>query len=97
MAVPADPARRITAEKFRTMLSREGELPAQEPEVFDEPGGLPDPFDQFQQNIGYARQLVRRGQSLEHLGVGAFDVTDPRACRSSPASSHLPSSQESRP
>jgi hypothetical protein len=72
----ADPARRITAEKFRTMLSREGELPAQEPEVFDEPGGLPDPFDQFQQNIGYARQLVRGGESLERLGVGAFDVTD---------------------
>ncbi|GLY78499.1 MGMT family protein [Actinoallomurus iriomotensis] len=72
----ADPARRITAEKFRTMLSREGVLPTKEPEVFDEPGGLPDPFDQFQQNISYARQLVGGGKNLERLGVGAFDVTD---------------------
>jgi alkylated DNA nucleotide flippase Atl1 len=72
----ADPARRITAEKFRTMLSRQRVLPAQDAEAFDEPGGLQVPFDQFQQNIEYAHQLVRGGQSLEHLRVGAFDVTD---------------------
>ncbi|GAA4512863.1 hypothetical protein GCM10023191_079210 [Actinoallomurus oryzae] len=34
------------------------------------------PFDQFQRNINYARQLIQGGQNLEHLKVGAFDVTD---------------------
>ncbi|GAA3794282.1 hypothetical protein GCM10022226_12040 [Sphaerisporangium flaviroseum] len=36
----------------------------------------PAAFEQFQQNLGYARQLVHGGRNLERLGVGAFDVTD---------------------
>ncbi|WP_204024072.1 hypothetical protein [Sinosporangium siamense] len=40
------------------------------------PTGEPSPFEQFQQNLEYARQLVRGGQNLERLKVGAFDVSD---------------------
>ncbi|MEV0663576.1 MGMT family protein [Actinomadura luteofluorescens] len=71
----ADPAKRITAEGFREMFP-DAKVPTAEPEVLDEPDRTPAPFDQFQQNISYARQLVQGGKSLEHLKVGAFDVTD---------------------
>ncbi|MCA2176679.1 hypothetical protein LDL08_10840 [Nonomuraea glycinis] len=39
-------------------------------------GDFPGAFEQFQRNLGYARQLVHGGRNLERLGVGAFDVTD---------------------
>ncbi|MEU8108386.1 hypothetical protein AB0C18_32215 [Nonomuraea muscovyensis] len=39
-------------------------------------GDFPGAFEQYQRNLGYARQLVRGGRNLERLGVGAFDVTD---------------------
>ncbi|MEV5826033.1 hypothetical protein AB0L25_10690 [Spirillospora sp. NPDC052242] len=71
----ADPAKRITVEDFRGMFPElAGRTPARDAD--EEPDEGPGPFDQFQQNISYARQLVRGGKSLEHLGVGAFDVTD---------------------
>ncbi|MET8143448.1 hypothetical protein ABZU32_24360 [Sphaerisporangium sp. NPDC005288] len=37
---------------------------------------IPPAFEQFQLNLGYARQLVHGGQNLERLRVGAFDVGD---------------------
>ncbi|MEV0161305.1 restriction endonuclease [Nonomuraea fuscirosea] len=40
------------------------------------PGDFPGAFEQYQRNLGYARQLVRGGRNLERLGVGSFDVTD---------------------
>ncbi|QYC37706.1 6-O-methylguanine DNA methyltransferase, DNA binding domain [Nonomuraea coxensis DSM 45129] len=68
-------SQRVTAGKLRAMLSDAGVLRASEPE--QEPGwGIPAPFEQFQQNLGYARQLLDGGRNLERLGVGAFDVTD---------------------
>lgn len=36
----------------------------------------PAAFEQFQQNLEYARQLVDGGRNLERLAVGSFDVTD---------------------
>ncbi|MFC5821950.1 hypothetical protein [Nonomuraea harbinensis] len=39
-------------------------------------GDFPGAFEQYQRNLGYARQLVHGGRNLERLGVGAFDVTD---------------------
>ncbi|MFB9474542.1 hypothetical protein ACFFR3_34035 [Nonomuraea salmonea] len=39
-------------------------------------GEFPSAFEQYQRNLGYARQLVHGGRNLERLGVGAFDVTD---------------------
>ena len=33
-------------------------------------------FHEFGNNLAYARDLVRGGQHLEHLQVGAFDVAD---------------------
>ncbi|MGI5157182.1 hypothetical protein [Microbispora sp. CA-102843] len=40
------------------------------------PDPTPAAFEQFQQNLEYARQLVDGGRSLERLAVGSFDVTD---------------------
>jgi hypothetical protein len=37
---------------------------------------VPDAFDEFWDNLNYARELVRGGQHLERLKVGAFDVED---------------------
>lgn len=71
----AAPSQRVTADKLRAMLSGTGVPPAPEPS--EEPEwGVPAPFEQFQQNLSYARQLLDGGRSLEQLGVGAFDVTD---------------------
>ncbi|MEZ7129656.1 restriction endonuclease [Nonomuraea sp. AD125B] len=39
-------------------------------------GDFPNAFEQYQRNLGYARQLVHGGRNLERLGVAAFDVTD---------------------
>ncbi|MFI6993700.1 hypothetical protein [Nonomuraea wenchangensis] len=39
-------------------------------------GDFPGAFEQYQRNLGYARQLVHGGRNLERLGVAAFDVTD---------------------
>lgn len=33
-------------------------------------------FTEFRRNIAYARDLVRGGQHLDHLQVGAFDIAD---------------------
>lgn len=52
------------------------------PRPHDRPGTTPPPdpipaaFEQFQQNLQYARQLVDGGRNLERLAVGSFDVTD---------------------
>ncbi|MEV0230922.1 MGMT family protein [Nonomuraea sp. NPDC050786] len=68
-------SQRVTADKLRATLSKAGALPVPEPE--EDPGwDVPAPFEQFQQNLGYARQLLDGGRNLERLGVGAFDVTD---------------------
>ncbi|WP_169982450.1 MGMT family protein [Microbispora sp. H10836] len=74
----ADPRRRVTADRFRTMLAQAGVVlpPAGGPEPAPPPDPTPAAFEQFQQNIEYARQLVNGGRSLEQLGVGSFDVTD---------------------
>ncbi|MWK34736.1 hypothetical protein GEV43_12260 [Actinomadura sp. J1-007] len=71
----ADQAKRITVDKFRKMFP-DAKAPTSPSETQDDSNGLPAPFDQFQQNISYARQLIQGGQNLEHLKVGAFDVTD---------------------
>ncbi|WP_433355868.1 MGMT family protein [Microtetraspora malaysiensis] len=68
-------SQRVTAAKLRAMLADAGALMTPEPEQ-DSEGGIPGPFEQFQQNLGYARQLLHGGRNLERLGVGAFDVTD---------------------
>lgn len=70
----ADRTKRITVDDFRKMFSG-AKVPAPLPDI-EEDSELPAPFDQFQQNISYARQLIQGGQNLEHLKVGAFDVTD---------------------
>ncbi|NAS23837.1 hypothetical protein GT755_19330 [Herbidospora sp. NEAU-GS84] len=44
--------------------------------LHSDPDVPPGPFRQFQQNLGYARELVHGGRNLERLGVGAFDVSD---------------------
>ncbi|MDR8410829.1 MGMT family protein [Nonomuraea sp. 3-1Str] len=76
----ANPARRVTAADFRDALA-ETELLPQVSQATGEmsrldSGDVPLAFEQFQQNLGYARQLVHGGRSLERLGVGAFDVSD---------------------
>ncbi|MEU8125253.1 MGMT family protein [Spirillospora sp. NPDC049024] len=70
----ADRTKRITVDDFRKMFP-DAKVPAPLPDI-EEDSELPAPFDQFQQNISYARQLIQGGQNLEHLKVGAFDVTD---------------------
>ncbi|WP_169946304.1 MGMT family protein [Microbispora sp. H11081] len=79
----ADPRRHVTTDRFRAMLARDGVvLPTSDgPELPPPPDAAPSDaapaaFEQFQQNIEYARQLVNGGRSLEQLGVGSFDVTD---------------------
>nr|WP_225311654.1 MGMT family protein [Microbispora cellulosiformans] len=74
----ADPGRHVTAERLRTRLAQTGVvLPGTEAPP---PGPPHDPtpaaFEQFQQNLEYARQLVDGGRNLERLAVGSFDVTD---------------------
>ncbi|TQS27118.1 MGMT family protein [Microbispora sp. KK1-11] len=74
----ADPRRRITSDRLREMLTQAGIVL---PEAGDHrPVSPPDPtpaaFEQFQQNLEYARQLIDGGRSLERLAVGSFDVTD---------------------
>ncbi|WP_433431976.1 MGMT family protein [Nonomuraea sp. CA-141351] len=74
----ADPARRVTANDFRKVLSEAGPIPGVTSAVSpaSAPDDVPPAFEQFQQNLGYARQLVHGGQNLERLRVGAFDVGD---------------------
>lgn len=64
----ADPQRRITTDDFRRQLAEE--------EPGAERDSVPPAFEQFQQNLEYARQLVLGGRNLERLKVGAFDVSD---------------------
>ncbi|WP_182905642.1 MGMT family protein [Microbispora sp. H13382] len=72
----ADPQRHITADRFRAMLARNGVVlpPVGGPQPPPDP--TPAAFEQFRQNLEYARQLVDGGRSLELLAVGSFDVTD---------------------
>ncbi|MFE3455414.1 hypothetical protein ACFXJ8_41525 [Nonomuraea sp. NPDC059194] len=73
----ANPRQRITADDFRKMLSSPGPAPSpHSSQQASESDGSLEAFGQFQQNLGYARQLVHGGRNLERLGVGAFDVTD---------------------
>lgn len=74
----ADPRRRVSADRFRTILAKDGVVlpPAGGPQPPPPPDPTPAAFEQFQQNLEYARQLVDGGRSLERLGVGSFDVTD---------------------
>ncbi|MEU7916466.1 MGMT family protein [Microbispora bryophytorum] len=74
----ADPQRHITADRFRTILAEGGVVlpPTGGPQPPPPPDPTPAAFEQFQQNLEYARQLVDGGRSLERLGVGSFDVTD---------------------
>ncbi|GIH71538.1 MGMT family protein [Sphaerimonospora thailandensis] len=78
----ANPARRVTTDMLRAKLAEAGVLTPSasrgepEPESEEFPDEIPGAFEQFQQNLGYARQLVHGGRNLERLGVGAFDVTD---------------------
>ncbi|MFF3443899.1 MGMT family protein [Streptosporangium sp. NPDC002721] len=74
----ANPARRVTADDFRKVLTKAGLAPGVTGDVAPapEPDDVPPAFEQFQQNLGYARQLVHGGRNLERLRVGAFDVSD---------------------
>ncbi|TYB43153.1 hypothetical protein FXF59_34085, partial [Microbispora tritici] len=74
----ADPGRRVTADRFRTILAHAGVvLPRSDaPLPVPPPDPTPAAFEQFQQNLEYARQLVDGGRNLERLAVGSFDVTD---------------------
>ncbi|SPT51854.1 MGMT family protein [Actinomadura madurae] len=71
----ADRTKRITVDEFQQMFP-DAKVPAPLSETQEDSNGLLAPFDQFQRNISYARQLIQGGQNLEHLKVGAFDVTD---------------------
>ncbi|MFC4059077.1 hypothetical protein ACFOWE_12270 [Planomonospora corallina] len=72
----ADPSQRLTAGDFRAMLGGPVSSPMEGAAPTGEPEDSPAAFEQFQQNLGYARQLVDGGRNLERLKVGAFDVTD---------------------
>ncbi|WP_167530496.1 MGMT family protein [Microbispora hainanensis] len=74
----ADPQRHITADRLRAMLAEDGVAlpPVGGPQPPPPPDPTPAAFEQFQQNLQYARQLVDGGRNLERLAVGSFDVTD---------------------
>ncbi len=75
----ADPARRVTTDDFHRLFGESTPAPVAEmteAEPTPEPSDSPAAFEQFQQNLNYARQLVHGGRNLERLKVGAFDVTD---------------------
>ncbi|GAA4912701.1 alkylated DNA nucleotide flippase Atl1 [Nonomuraea thailandensis] len=74
----ANPARRVTANDFRKVFIEAGVISGRTSGASSAslPDDIPPAFEQFQQNLGYARQLVHGGQNLERLRVGAFDVGD---------------------
>ncbi|MEV7013586.1 MGMT family protein [Streptosporangium sp. NPDC051022] len=72
----ANLAQRMTADDLRKALGDMGSAPETAGEQAARADDTPAAFEQFQQNLGYARQLVHGGRNLERLGVGAFDVSD---------------------